>query len=223
MLFQHLRKGEKPLPPLRVLEKEADALRVIVGLGNPGRKYLHTRHNVGFDVLEVISQKTGVAAWRDRCKASVAEGLYKGEKIALARPQTFMNLSGVSVAALLRWYKIEPGHLLVVFDDIDLPLGKLRLRAEGGAGTHNGMRSIVEELGRQDFPRLRVGIGPKPEPYELADFVLSHYADAAERATQFDAFLRAADVALTWVGQGFDEARKVANATVGAIIDRPKN
>ena len=136
----------------------------------------------------------------------MAEGLYAGEKIALARPQTFMNLSGVSVAALLRWYKLEPRHLLVVFDDIDLPLGKVRLRGEGGPGTHNGMRSIIEELGHQDFPRLRVGIGPKPERFELADFVLCHYADAAERKTQFDAFMQAADIALAWAEKGLKEA-----------------
>jgi len=182
------------------------SVRLIVGLGNPGRKYMHTRHNVGFDVTEVISQKVGISPWRDRCKASVAEGLYMGEKVALARPQTFMNRSGISVAALLRWYKLEPAHLLVVFDDIDLPLGKLRLRAEGSAGTHNGMRSIIDELDRQDFPRLRVGIGPKPEQYELADFVLSHYADAAERKVQFDAFLRGADASLAWVEKGLEGA-----------------
>lgn len=186
-------------------------MRLIVGLGNPGGKYEHTRHNVGFDVIAVLSQKTGIAAWRDRCKASVAEGLYKGEKIALARPQTFMNLSGVSVSALLRWYKLEPQQLLVVFDDIDLPLGKLRLRGEGSAGTHNGMRSIIESMGRQDFPRLRVGIGPKPERFELADFVLSHYADAGERQTQFDAFLRAADTALVWTEQGLSAAMRAAS------------
>jgi len=200
------------------LEKGADSVRLIVGLGNPGRKYLHTRHNAGFDVTEVISQKAGIRPWRDRCKASVAQGLYKGQKIALARPQTFMNLSGVSVAKLLRWYKLEPAHLLVVFDDIDLPLGKLRLRAEGSAGTHNGMRSIIEELGRQDFPRLRVGIGPKPERYELADFVLSHYADAAERKVQFDAFMRAADAALAWMEHGLDAAIQVA----GSVPQSPR-
>jgi len=203
------------------LEKEATTVRLIVGLGNPGKKYEHTRHNVGFDVTEVISQKAGIRPWRSRCKASVAEGLYKGDKIALARPQTFMNLSGVSVAALLRWYKLEPKHLLVVFDDIDLPLGKLRLRGEGGPGTHNGMRSIIDELGRQDFPRLRVGIGPKPERYELADFVLSHYADAAERQTQFDAFMRAADAALIWAEKGLDEAFVVCGAVGRGDHDAP--
>jgi len=204
------------------------AVRLIAGLGNPGRKYQHTRHNVGFDVVEVISQKTGIAAFRDRCKASVGEGLYRGEKLVLARPQTFMNRSGISVLALARWYRLEPDQLLVIFDDVDLPLGKLRLRGGGSAGTHNGMRSIIEECGclydfggdmealggecgRLDIPRLRVGIGPKPERFELADFVLSHYADEAERKTQFDAFLRAADVALAWAEQGLEAAMRAAN------------
>lgn len=186
-------------------------MHLIVGLGNPGAKYSHTRHNVGFDVVDIIAQKTGLSAWRDRCKASVAEGLYKGEKLALARPQTFMNLSGISVQALAQWYKAEPANLLVVFDDIDLPLGKLRMRGSGSAGTHNGMRSILEEYGRQDFPRLRVGIGPKPERFELADFVLSHYASEAERKIQFDAFLRAAEAALVWAEVGLDAAMRAAN------------
>ncbi len=186
-------------------------MHLIVGLGNPGTKYAHTRHNVGFDVVEVLSQKTGITAWRDRCKASVAEGLYKGEKLVLARPQTFMNLSGVSVLALAQWFKAEPSQVLVVYDDIDLPLGKLRLRASGSAGTHNGMRSIIEEYRRQDFPRLRVGIGPKPENFELADFVLSHYAGEAERKVQFDAFLRAADAALVWAEQGVEAGMRAAN------------
>ncbi len=191
-------------------------MHLIVGLGNPGKKYEHTRHNVGFDVVDIISQKTGIPIGRDRCKASVGEGLYKGEKLALARPQTFMNLSGYSVQGLAQWYKIQPEQLLVIFDEVDLPLGKLRLRASGSAGTHNGMRSILDEYGRQDFPRLRVGIGPRPEGWELADWVLAPYATPEERKTQFDAFLRAADVALAWAEQGVDAAMRLAGAGGGA-------
>lgn len=186
-------------------------MRLIVGLGNPGAKYAHTRHNVGFDVLEVLSQKTGIAMGRDRCKASVGEGLYNGEKLVLARPQTFMNLSGQSVQALVQWYKAEPAQLLVVFDDVDLPLGKLRLRASGSAGTHNGMRSILEVYGRQDFPRLRVGVGAKPEGFDLGDWVLSHFATAEERKTQFDAYLKAADAALCWAAQGIEAAMRACH------------
>ena len=187
-------------------------MHLIVGLGNPGPKYAHTRHNVGFDVVEVLAQKTGMSAWRDRCKASVAEGFLRGEKLVLARPQTFMNLSGDSVLALAQWYKLEAAQILVVYDDVDLPLGKLRLRGSGGAGTHNGMRSILEVYGRQDFPRLRVGIGAKPENGDLGNWVLGHYADAAERQAQFEAFLRAAEAALTWVEQGLEPAMRICHA-----------
>lgn len=187
-------------------------MHVIVGLGNPGAKYAHTRHNVGFDVVEVLAQKLGMTGWRDRCKASVAEGVYRGDKLVLARPQTFMNLSGQSVQALAHWYKIEPAQLLVIYDDVDLPLGKLRLRAAGSAGTHNGMRSILEVYGRQDFPRLRVGVGAKPEGYDLADWVLAHFATKQERETQFAAYMQAAEVALTWAEQGIEPAMRVGHA-----------
>ncbi len=188
-------------------------MHLIVGLGNPGAKYAHTRHNVGFDVLEVLSQKLHIAIDRKKSQAYVGEGSYNGEKIALARPQTYMNLSGDSVQSLVHWYKIPLDSLLVIYDDIDLPLGKLRLRASGSAGTHNGMRSIIDCLGQQqEFPRLRVGVGAKPDGWELADWVLSHYADGAERKTQFDAYVQAADVALAWVQSGMDAAMRICHS-----------
>ncbi|MDR3051955.1 MAG: aminoacyl-tRNA hydrolase [Oscillospiraceae bacterium] len=189
-------------------------MRLIVGLGNPGTKYQHTRHNVGFDVVEVIAQKTGVSLNRKKNLAELGEGFYLGRRIALARPQTYMNFSGESVHALAQWYKLAPEELLVVYDDIDLPLGKLRLRAGGSAGTHNGMRSILDVYGRQDFPRLRVGVGACPEGWDLADWVLSHYADAQERQTQFDAFLRAAEAALAWAVAGMEAGLRVCQAGV---------
>ncbi len=188
-------------------------MHLIVGLGNPGAKYAHTRHNVGFDVLEVLSQKLRIPIDRKKSQAYVGEGSYQGERIALARPHTFMNLSGESVQALAHWYKIPLSNLLVIYDDIDLPLGKLRLRASGSAGTHNGMRSVIDCLGQQqEFPRLRIGVGAKPEGWELADWVLSHYADEAERKAQFDAYLKAAEVALTWVQSGMDAAIKTCHS-----------
>ena len=191
-------------------------MHLIVGLGNPGAKYAHTRHNAGFDVVEVLSQKLGIPTSRDRGRASVGEGMHRGEKLVLARPQTFMNLSGESVLALMQWYKLPPENLLVVYDDVDLPLGKLRLRAGGSAGTHNGMRSIIDLLGRQDFPRLRLGVGARPEGWDLADWVLSHYANDDERRVQFAATLSAADAALTWAERGMDAAlRLCAEAAKG--------
>ena len=167
---------------------------IVVGLGNPGREYARTRHNVGFDVIDVLSEKHHIQLTKNAMHGQIGEGFVGGEKLVLVKPQTFMNLSGQCVTELVSWYKPEMDHLLLVYDDIDLPLGKLRMREKGSAGTHNGMRSVIGLLGRQDFPRLRVGVGKKPEGWELADWVLSHYQTEADRKTQFDAFLRAADV-----------------------------
>jgi PTH1 family peptidyl-tRNA hydrolase len=184
---------------------------LIVGLGNPGTKYEHTRHNVGFDIVEVLSQKLNLPVNRMRCQAMVGEGTYEGQRIALCRPQTFMNLSGQSVQALMHWYKVTPENLLVIFDDVDLPPGKLRVRPSGGPGTHNGMRSIVGEIGSEAFPRIRVGIGDKPEGWELADWVLSHYATKEERQVAFDAYMLAADAALCFVKEGVEATMRNFN------------
>ena len=185
---------------------------IVVGLGNPGREYARTRHNVGFDVLDVLSEKTGIQLTKSAMHGLIGEGFLGGEKLVLVKPQTFMNLSGQCVTELVSWYKPELDRLLVVYDDIDLPLGKLRLRKAGSAGTHNGMRSIIGLLGAQDFPRLRVGVGAKPEGWELVDWVLSHYQTPEDRQTQFDAFLLAADVVLDYMKNGLDSAMRMANA-----------
>ncbi len=184
---------------------------VIVGLGNPGNQYARTRHNVGFDVVDVLIEKLSAGSPRRMCSALVWETRVDGERVALCKPQTYMNDSGRSVAELVSWYKPDAGRLLIVYDDIDLPLGKLRLRASGSAGTHNGMRSIVAALGRQDFPRLRVGVGAKPEGWDLANWVLSHYQTEEERKVQFDAFLRAADAALIFAREGIEPAMRACN------------
>lgn len=187
-------------------------MHIIIGLGNPGREYQRTRHNVGFDVLDVLSEKMGIALTKSAMHGLIGEGFLGGEKVALVKPQTYMNLSGQCVTELVSWYKPPMENVLVIYDDIDLPLGKLRLRANGSAGTHNGMRSVIGLLGRQDFPRLRVGVGQKPEGWELADWVLSHYQTEEERKTQFDAFLLAADTVIDWVNSGWESAMRTANA-----------
>ena len=138
-------------------------------------------------------------------------GYRGGEKIILAKPWTYMNLSGVAVKQLMRKYKAQPSDLVVIFDDIDIPKASVRVRMKGSAGTHNGMRSIIGLLGRQDFPRLRVGVGKKPEGWELADWVLSHYATEEDRKTQFDAFLLAADTVIDYMKNGLDSAMRTAN------------
>lgn len=187
-------------------------MHIIIGLGNPGREYQRTRHNVGFDVIDVLSEKTGIALTKSAMHGLIGEGFWSGEKVVLVKPQTYMNLSGQCVTELVSWYKPPMENVLVVYDDIDLPLGKLRLRANGSAGTHNGMRSVIGLLGRQDFPRLRVGVGSRPEGWELADWVLSHYQTEEERKAQFDAFLLAADTVIDWVKNGWESAMRTANA-----------
>ena len=185
---------------------------MIVGLGNPGREYARTRHNVGFDVIDVLSETLHIPVNRLTMHGQVGEGFVGGEKVMLVKPQTYMNLSGQCVSEMVSFYKVPMERLLVIYDDIDLPLGKLRLRLSGSAGTHNGMRSVIGLLGRQDFPRLRVGVGSKPEGWELADWVLSHYATEEERKTQFDAFLAAAQTVIDCIENGPESAMRTANS-----------
>ncbi|MBE5786366.1 MAG: aminoacyl-tRNA hydrolase [Clostridiales bacterium] len=181
-------------------------MRIIVGLGNPGEKYSHTRHNVGFDVIDILSQKLNIPVKKLKCRATIGEGILGGEKIVLIKPQTFMNLSGLTVSDALSWYKAEPKDMLLIVDDIDLPFGQVRLRSKGGPGTHNGLRHIVQCTGTGDFPRVRVGVGAPPPEWDLADWVLSKYADEAARKIAFDAYMLAADAALCWAEHGIDLA-----------------
>ena len=181
---------------------------IVVGLGNPGKKYAHTRHNVGFDVTEILSQKHDIPIRKLMCKAAVGEGTIGGEKVVIAQPQTFMNLSGESVVELLNWYKVDAANLIVVYDDVDLPEGRLRFRPNGSAGTHNGMRNIIYLLGRDDFPRLRVGIGRPAEGWDMKDWVLATYATAELRKTMFDAYMNAADAIATLITEGVEKTRQ---------------
>ncbi len=180
---------------------------IIVGLGNPDKKYEHTRHNVGFDVLSVLSSKLNIPITKSHGKALVGEGTIDGQKIALAAPQTYMNLSGEAVVALMNWYKVDASHVILIFDDVDLPEGQIRIRRNGSAGTHNGMRNIVSLTGRQDFARIRVGINvPRNPNYQLRDFVLGKYTTPEERKIMFDAFMNAADAAVMMISEGIDKA-----------------
>jgi len=194
-----------------MLYVEETHVLIVIGLGNPGREYQRTRHNAGFDVVDVISEKTGISLTKSQFHGLIGEGFYRGKKLVLVKPQTFMNLSGQCASEVLSWYKPEPKETLFIYDDIDLPLGKTRMRLSGSAGTHNGMRSVIGLTGRQDLPRLRIGVGKKPEGWDLADWVLSHYTTAEERQIQFDAFLRAGDAALQMLCEGAEAAMRTAN------------
>lgn len=148
-------------------------MKMIVGLGNPGREYVNTRHNAGFWVVEALAEKHGVTHWRDQFNASVADIRIGGEKILLVLPQTYMNLSGDAVQPLMHFYKIDPQDLLVIYDDMDLPVGVVRIRKNGSSGGQKGMTSIILRLNEDDFPRIRMGIGRPPTGWKVPDYVTS--------------------------------------------------
>lgn len=171
-------------------------MKVVVGLGNYGDKYAYTFHNMGFLAVEALADKLNMKFKERECDASVAVGYRGGEKIVIARPLTYMNLSGKAVKQLVRKYNLNTAtDLIVIYDDIDLPKGTVRVRPKGSAGTHNGMRNIISEIGTEQFARIRIGIGPVPESVPLVDYVLAE-VPKSERETIFDAFCRAADEAI---------------------------
>lgn len=181
---------------------------VIVGLGNPGAKYDRTRHNVGFEIIDVLARRNRIPVEKNKCKAVVGEGIIGGERAVLCKPQTFMNLSGESVVQLCSWYKPEFDQLIVLFDDCDLPAGKVRFRYEGSAGTHNGMRNIIALLGRTDFPRIRVGIGRPPEGWELRDFVLTRPGNDEDGQAMLDGYEKAAEAVEIYIQDGLEAVRR---------------
>lgn len=170
---------------------------LVVGLGNPDRQYLNTFHNMGFMCVDKFAEKLGVEFTKAECKAVTAHAKVNGEKVIIAKPVTYMNLSGDAVAELTRKYKIEKGKLIVVYDDVDVQMGKLRIRKEGSAGSHNGMKSIVHMLGTTDFPRVRIGIG-KETPMALIDYVLSQL-QADDRELLEPVFDSASDALIEFV------------------------
>lgn len=170
---------------------------LVVGLGNPEKKYFNTFHNMGFMCVDRLAEKLGVTFGKVECKSVTAHARTNGQKVIIAKPVTYMNLSGEAVQELCRKYKIEKGNLIVAYDDVDIPLGSLRIRHSGSAGTHNGMRNIVKMLGTDDFPRVRVGIG-KDTPMSLMDYVLSQVTDS-DRETLAPALNSAAETLCEFV------------------------
>lgn len=187
-------------------------MKIIVGLGNPGKSYEHTRHNVGFDTIDLLGDQTGIHTARAKFSSLVAEGLYRGQKVALIKPQTFMNLSGRAVREAMAWYRVAPEDCLIISDDIDLASGALRVRARGGAGTHNGWRSILAETSSEAFPRVRIGVGGAPENWDLADWVLSRYKGAPDEKPVSEAIGLAGEAALLWLSEGIDKTMNRYNA-----------
>lgn len=186
---------------------------LIVGLGNPGSQYAKTRHNCGFRAIDILSQKLSCKIDKAKFQGLYGQTTVDGIKIFLLKPQTFMNLSGRSVLQLSAYYNIPPQRIIVLFDDISLPPGRLRVRADGSAGGHNGIKSIISELGSQDFPRVKIGVGAKPEPdRDLADWVLSSFS-ASEEKSLTKALENAADAALYIIEKGVPETANRYNGS----------
>jgi PTH1 family peptidyl-tRNA hydrolase len=187
-------------------------MKLVVGLGNPGSEYRDTRHNVGFMVADALVNRWRVAdQWREKFDALVIKTMVGEESVILAKPVTFMNLSGQAVSGLAGFYKIEPADVFIVTDDVALPLGRLRARREGGAGGHNGLKSIIQSLATQAFPRMRVGVGRGDGRRDLADHVLGRF-EADERDTVSAAVLRAADATEVFLSDGIERVMNAFNA-----------
>ena len=179
---------------------------IVVGLGNPGSKYDNTRHNTGFRVLDALAADLGVKVNRSKFKALTTTATIGGEKVLLLKPQTYMNASGLSVEPAASFYKVPTERIIVVFDDISLPVGKIRIRPDGSAGGHNGLKSLNTALGKQNYPRVKVGVGAKPHPdYDLADWVLSKFSSKEEKELA-PAIKNAADAVEEIIRSGTDKA-----------------
>ena len=166
---------------------------IIAGLGNPGREYANTRHNVGFDVIDTLAERYNISVDTRKSRALIGKGMIEGHKVILVKPQTYMNLSGESIRSLVDYYKVdEESELIVIYDDVSLGVGQLRIRKKGSAGGHNGIKSILSELGTDVFLRIKVGVGEKPRKYDLADYVLGHFSKE-EKEQMKEGYQKAAD------------------------------
>lgn len=185
---------------------------VIVGLGNPGRKYEHTRHNMGFLAIDVLSQKYDIKVNKIKFRSLVGEGHIAGQKVVLVKPQTFMNLSGEAVREVMDFYKIAPQELIVIYDDIDIPAGSIRLRKKGSAGTHNGMRNILYQIRTEDFPRIRIGIGQSTRGSLIGHVIGT--VPKEEQELLAGAVTRAAESAACIVEKGIEKAMNEYNIRI---------
>ncbi|MDE6939296.1 MAG: aminoacyl-tRNA hydrolase [Lachnospiraceae bacterium] len=187
---------------------------IIAGLGNPTLQYEGTRHNAGFDVIDALADKYNISVDYRKNRAFIGKGMIAGRKVILAKPQTYMNLSGESVRGLADYYKIdEETELLIIYDDVSLDVGQLRIRKKGSAGGHNGIKSIIAELGTDVFLRIKVGVGEKPKQYDLADYVLGHFSKA-ERELMEEGYERAVRAVEMILSDGIDPAMNEYNRKV---------
>lgn len=182
--------------------KEMD---IIAGLGNPTKEYENTRHNVGFAVIDQLAEKYNIDVSERKHRAFCGKGVIEGKKVLLIKPQTFMNLSGESIRSAVDYYKITPEELIVIYDDISLEPGQLRIRKKGSAGGHNGIKNIIAHLGTQEFPRIKVGVGAKPPRMDLKDYVLSRFSKGEQERME-EAFQEAAEAVVMMLVEGPDRA-----------------
>ena len=183
---------------------------LIVGLGNPGKDYAGSRHNLGFQVVEALSKQINAARPKQKHWSLIADTAYKSRKVMLAQPLTYVNLSGRAVKELVRYYRVDIGRLLVIYDDLDLPAGVIRLRGRGGSAGHRGIQSIIDALGTSEFPRLRIGIGRAPEGLEPADYVLIP-VEGQDKTLLEQAVERSANATLLFVERGLEAAMNIYN------------
>ena len=184
---------------------------IIVGLGNPTLQYAGTRHNAGFDVIDVLADKYNISVDSRKNRAFAGMGMIRGQKVILAKPQTYMNLSGESVRGFVEYYKVmKEDELLVVYDDVSLDMGQLRIRKKGSAGGHNGIKNIIANLGTEVFPRIKVGVGEKPKGYDLADYVLGHFSKA-ERMVMAEGYEKAVSAIELILDDGIEAAMNMYN------------
>lgn len=195
-------------------------LFVIVGLGNPGKKYEYTKHNMGFLTIDAFAEKHDIKVNRIKYKALVGEGRISGHKVLLVKPQTYMNLSGQSVREVVNYFDVEPENLMVIYDDVDIPMGTLRMRKKGSAGTHNGMKSIIYDLQFDNFPRLRVGIGTEKKE-DMIDFVLSGFTSGEKEKVE-KAIENCVSALDAWIDKGIDIAMGEYNTKKEKKPKKPK-
>lgn len=184
---------------------------IIAGLGNPGRNYTGTRHNMGFEALDSVAAKYDITLKKERFNALYGEGMIEGERVVLVKPQTFMNLSGEAIRGFKEWYKVETTQIIIIYDDISLPIGKLRIRAKGSAGGHNGIKSIIYQLNTDVFPRIKIGVGgPENPKMDLADYVLGRF-NRNEIETLIPVAIKTADAVGEIIKSGVERAMSAYN------------
>ncbi len=188
----------------------SDVMKIIIGLGNPTKEYQGTRHNVGFSVIYALSDEYDIRVDIKKHKALIGKGIIGGEKVILAMPMTYMNLSGESVRELMDYYKCDSSDIIVIYDDISLDVGKLRIRAKGSAGGHNGIKNIISCIGTQEFARIKVGVGEKPKHMDLADYVLGHFSKDEQPVIR-ESTKKAADAVAVILAEDVDAAMNKFN------------